>query len=172
MFRERFAANYIFGKLNEDYETLYTNWTPTNQEKFSFIDPKMEMQQKGQPSPSFYTYSIYLKGKKSYLMFSLNGKQVTLYSFDWDEFKISNDEEDYFIGINAQTYLDFVPFVEKPVFLESLKESNTTCNEWNSDCLLDIRTIYNEDGSYGYLVIQGERVEKERFYKNITITRY
>lgn len=167
--RSNLTLHFFIFKISDEDEMTYTEWTPSAE---TFPNLKKTIETRNINRPTLIPFlTLYKNGSKSNLIYTYEGRDLVLIDFNFESFE-ALEEEAYFPNVNAPSTLDLMVYVEQPPFFKTLKDINNTCNLWNSDCLMNIRTVKNSDGTYGYLLISGDKVEKEKYYKNIKIERY
>lgn len=163
--------DYVIFKISDESTVEYTKWSPS-EELFPLLKEQYEKNTIQREAVHNYI-TMYSNNKESYLMFSFKGQNLVVFKMDDEDFKVNeNVETEYYPTVDAPTTLDLVVYVEEPEFFKLISEDNAKCNQWNADCLVNIRTIKNADDSFGYIVITGNKVKGEKYFENIEIKRY
>lgn len=159
------SLNFVICKINNGELQTVFSWTVA-EELYRTQREKHHMIEQFYWEMRYPLLSLYHVDNKDFLIYSYKGRDITFFPLDMEQEEIGSYNPENHFDIEADNPLDMVPFIQaNQSFLDSVK----TISE--KDLHL-IRTIYRTDGTFGFLTISGDKVERKQHYQNIKITKY
>jgi hypothetical protein len=181
------TTEFTICKLSQDNQAKWTSWTVPKDLLDRETATYKSLEEQSAFVDHFPSLSIYDLNGDTRFVYSYKGKDLAIFSIDMEQLQIATFSTDnYFDRINpgsitdlnitnkiiSSSPLNFVSIVLDQDDFQKVKKQLILCNEKNSQCLMELGTVFKADGTYGFLAITGDKVEGKQYYQNVKIVKY